>query len=392
MTGGSLKVATIGGIKIYVHWSWLLIFVLLTWSLGAGFFPTHFHGWSTGTDYIVAAIAAILLFVTVLIHELSHSFTARARGLPVESITLFIFGGVSNLSEEPRSAPTELLVAFAGPLASLILAGIFYLLYLALHSGPSEVWAIFGYLWLVNLLLAVFNLIPGYPLDGGRVLHSLIWMATGSLRRATRIATTVGEIVAWIFILGGLWIAFFRGDIIDGIWLAFIGWFLHNAAGATYQQSVLQRTLAGMDVRNLMDPPPPSVGGALSVADVIYDHMLGQSRSFVAVQNPDGTFAGIVTLGDVQHVGRDDWTTTPVRQIMQPAEGLVTVTPDEDLTQAMTLLASHGYDQLPVVQNGDLVGVLSRAHVLAYLHTRQALGLTQQGSGPRGGTPAQPVG
>jgi Zn-dependent protease len=190
--GNSLKVATIGGIQILVSWTWLLAFAIVTWSLGV-YYSNTFPGWGGGTAYLVAAVSAILLFVTVLLHELAHSFTARALGLPVKTIYLFIFGGVSNLTQEPQTPRIEFQIAVAGPLTSLILAGIFYALHAAIGNGSSELTAVLGYLASINLLLAIFNLIPGFPLDGGRVFRSIVWAITGSMGRATRIATRVGK-------------------------------------------------------------------------------------------------------------------------------------------------------------------------------------------------------
>jgi len=200
----SFKVGTIGGINIYVNYTWLIAVAFLTWSLG-DYYATTFAGWSQGTAYVLGAVSAILLFVTVLIHELSHSFTARARGLPVHEITLFIFGGVSSLTREPDTPRTELLVAVAGPLASLALSGIFFLLHALTGGGPSEVSAVLGYLASVNLILALFHLVPGFPLDGGRVLRATVWQITGNFRRATRIATSAGQGIGYLFLIAHGW-------------------------------------------------------------------------------------------------------------------------------------------------------------------------------------------
>jgi Zn-dependent protease len=383
MNRNSVRVARIGGIDIYLHVSWLLAFVFITWSLG-DFYATTFPTWGSGTAYLVGAISAILLFVTVLIHELAHSFTARANGLPVHTITLFIFGGVSNLTQEPQTAQIELLVAIAGPLASLVLAGIFYLLHAALGSAPSQVTAILGYLASVNLILALFNLIPGFPLDGGRVLRALIWLLTGNLRRATHIASNVGQIIGYLFIFGGLLEAFVLGQIISGIWLAFIGWFLQNAATASYQQTVMDRALLGVDVADVMDPPPPGSPPTVSVEQLAYHGMLAQNQRTIPIVDPDGKLRGIVTFGDLGKVPRERWASTSVIEILTPTRDLVTVAPDDDLRSALRLLAEHGYNQLPVLDNGRLVGMLNRNHVLQYLHLRQQL---SDRGGPSSQTP-----
>src|SRR5437764_9771199 len=224
----SLRLGKIAGIDIYVNFSWLIILVFLTWSLATGWF-TVYPGWSVGTYWIVSLIAAILLFVSVLLHELAHSIVARAKGLPVKNITLFIFGGISNLEQEPASPGVEFQMAVVGPVVSLLIGGLSLLLFAVLTGGSPQVEAILGYLGFTNLLLGIFNLIPGFPLDGGRVLRSIIWKVTGSLRRATRIASVVGQIIEYLFILWGIW-QFFVGNPLNAIWIGFIGWFLLTAA------------------------------------------------------------------------------------------------------------------------------------------------------------------
>jgi Zn-dependent protease/CBS domain-containing protein len=374
MNGSRFRVASIAGIDVYIHWSWLIIFALLTWSLG-DFYYTHFHTWNRGTAYSIAATSAILLFVTVLLHELAHSFTARARGLPVDTITLYLFGGVSSLTEEPRDAPTELLVAFAGPLTSLALSGFCFLLFVVGRgSWPSEVVAVLNYLAVINLLLAAFNMIPGFPLDGGRVFRAIVWMLTKNRRRATAIATTVGQSIGYLFIFAGLAEAFFGGDVAGGIYLAFIGWFLQSAAGATNQQAVMDSVLRGVDVRNVMDPAPELVPSSLSVEALVDRYMLNQNRRAVPVGTPDGDLTGLVTLADIRQVPRDEWLRTSISRVMRPRDQLRTVNADDHLADALRVLAENRYHQLPVMDDGHLVGMLNRDHVLQYINLRQRLG------------------
>lgn len=370
----SFRIFRIAGIDIFINWSWLLALAFITWSLG-DFYHTQFH-WAAGTSYVVGAISAILLFVTVLLHELAHSITARSLGLPVNSITLFLLGGVSNLTREPDSPRTELLVAIAGPITSLVLAGIFYVLHAGLTGLPVEVSAILGYLASVNLILGIFNLIPGFPLDGGRVFRAIVWMITHNLRRATHIASNVGQVIGYLFILGGILEALVLGQFVSGIWLAFIGWFLHNAAGASYQQAVMEGVLRGVDVREVMDPSPIPVPSWTTVDALVYHHMLNENQRAIPVNGRDGAFEGLVTLADVRHVPRDQWNTTQVSQVMMPVAKLRSVTPDTDLRTAMQILAENSYHQLPVMQDGRLAGMLSRAHVLQWLHMREQVNAT----------------
>jgi Zn-dependent protease/predicted transcriptional regulator len=373
----SFRVATVGGIQIFIDWTWLLAFAFFTWSLGA-YYDTTFHSWGHGTAYLIGALSTILLFVTVLLHELGHSFTARALGLPVNSITLFIFGGVSNLTTEPQTPRVEFLVTIAGPLVSLALAGVFYLLHAAAGGGSSEVSAVLGYLASVNLILAIFNLIPAFPLDGGRVFRSIVWGITGSMTRATRLATTVSKLIAYLFIGGGLLEALGFGQFGTGLWLAFIGWFLYNSATASSQQAVMDQVLRGVDVRDVMDHAPEAVAPTLPVQSLVFDHLLDGSHRAVSVQSPDGALLGLVTLTDLRHLQQEDWGSTPVSRIMTPTVKLRTVTPTEDLRHAIGLLAGNGYHQLPVVEHGHLVGMLNRDHVMQYLQLRQ-LQRRQQG-------------
>jgi Zn-dependent protease/predicted transcriptional regulator len=365
----SYKVATIGGIQIFIDWTWLLAFAFFTWSLGA-YYDNTFHSWGHGTAYLIGAISTILLFVTVLLHELGHSFTARSLGLPVNTITLFILGGVSNLTQEPQTPRVEFLVTIAGPLVSLALAGIFYLLHAAAGGGSSEVSAVLGYLASVNLILAIFNLIPAFPLDGGRVFRSIVWGITGSMQRASRLATTVSRLIAYLFIGGGLLEALVFGQF-GGLWIAFIGWFLYNSASASSQRAVVDQVLRGVDVRDVMDAAPVSIAPTIPVQSLVFDHLLDGSQRAVSVQDPDGTLLGLVTLTDLRHLQQEDWGSTPVSRIMTPAATLRTVTPTEDLRHAIGLLADNRYHQLPVVENGHVVGMLNRDHVMQYLQLRR---------------------
>jgi len=226
---GSLRIGKIFGIDIYIHISWVIIIVLMTWSLAVGWFPVLYHGFSALTDWILGFIAAILLFASVLLHELAHSVVARARGLPVKNITLFIFGGVSNIEKEPGSPGIEFQMAVVGPLTSILIGVLAFALLFLLGQYSSALGAILWYLGIANILLGIFNLIPGFPLDGGRVLRSIVWKIDGNLPRATRIVTVVGQVIAYLFILVGIWL-FFVGYFIDGLWLGFIGWFLLSSA------------------------------------------------------------------------------------------------------------------------------------------------------------------
>jgi Zn-dependent protease/CBS domain-containing protein len=367
---GSLRVGRIAGIAIEVHFSWLIILVFLTWSLAVGWFPTYYPGWPTNTYWIISVIASLLLFASVLAHELAHSLVARARGLPVRSITLFVFGGVSNLEREPTSAGVEFIMAFVGPLTSLIIGGVCWWIGLRLPISPTQ--AVLMYLGITNLLLGVFNLIPGFPLDGGRVLRSIIWGITHNMRLATRIAARVGVAIALLFILAGIWF-FFTGNVFNGIWIGFIGWFLLQASQAADAQSRMETLLSGATVAQVMNPNPVVVPPYISVRALVEEQILSQGQRAVAVVEGD-RFVGLVTLAEVRRVPRDAWDRATVRDIMVPRERTVTARPDQDLTEILPLMASRDINQVPVVSGDQLVGMLSRDRIVQYMEIRRGLG------------------
>jgi Zn-dependent protease len=232
---GSFRIGKIAGIEIDINWSWIIILVLLTVSLATGWFPQLYPGWSTATYWITSLIASVLLFVSVLLHELAHSLVATRNGLKVKNITLFVFGGVSNIEQEPKTPGVEFWMALVGPLTSLLIGAVCYLLFLPLRGTRSPLEGILFYLAVANILLGLFNLIPAFPLDGGRVFRAIVWKITGNLQTATRAATISGEVFAYLFILAGIWLIF-AGDVLDGVWIGFIGWFLLSAAQSANTQ------------------------------------------------------------------------------------------------------------------------------------------------------------
>ncbi|MCC7360662.1 MAG: site-2 protease family protein [Anaerolineales bacterium] len=374
------------GIEIRVDWSWLFILGLVTWNLAAGVFPSLHPEWGTALNWVVGLAAAVVLFASVLAHELAHSLVAIARGLPVRRITLFMFGGVSNIEREPPSPSSEFLIAIVGPITSIALGIIFSLLGggLGLRAGqalnnPQQLLAGLGpvatlLLWLgpVNIVLGVFNLIPGFPLDGGRVLRSILWAATSNLRRATRWASWVGQGIAWLFIGGGIammfgvQLPFFGTGFLSGLWLAFIGWFVNQAAAQSYQLVVVEDLLEGVPVARLMRANAPTVGPGMHVSQLVDDFIMGtDERAFPVVEGD--RLVGLVCLEDVRKVARAAWDTTRLDQIMTPAAELDLATPREDAAEAMSKLAARDVRQVPVVQDGRLVGMLRRRDILRWL-------------------------
>ncbi len=373
---GSLHVATIAGIRININYTWLIVLVLLTFSLAVGWFPFAAPGLSTGAYYLLGFIAAILLFVSVLLHEFAHSIVARARGLPVSSISLFIFGGVSNIEQEPRSPGVEFQMAIVGPVTSLILGGISWLLAQAVGGASRPVTAVLLYLAVANVLLGLFNLIPGFPLDGGRVLRSIIWRASGSLRTATHWAARVGQVVAFLFIIWGI-IQVFTGNLVGGIWIGFIGWFLLQAAQSANTQVMLEALLRGVTVRDVMRPVAAAVPPDLTLSQMVNGYMLPLGLRAVPVTRDD-QLAGLITLADVRHVPRDEWDQTPVGRVMIPLERLHAVGPTQSLNDMLPLMAHQDVNQLPVVAaDGRLLGMVTREAVVHFLEVRRGLGVNE---------------
>jgi Zn-dependent protease/CBS domain-containing protein len=381
MNGGVFKILTIGGIDIKVHWSWAIILLLVTFQLAVGYFPIQMPGENEVLYWGLGLIAALLLFASVLLHELSHSFTAKARGLKVRDITLFIFGGVSNIEQEPETARDEFLVAVVGPLTSLILAAVFFGLEQLVSPPVRRVGAgaaaVLQYMAFINFLLGLFNLIPGFPLDGGRVLRSIVWGLTRNLQTATRVAGAIGQLVAYGFIFWGLYQTFFQSDF-SGLWIAFIGWYLLSAAQQSVAGTVMRESLRGMTVGQVMEAAPPVAAPHMTIAQLLTQFILPYNLRAVPVAQDD-RLVGIVTLGDIKDVAQDQWGTVTVEQQMTSGDKLRTVRPQDGLDRAMQLLGEGDFDQLPVVDtSGHLVGLLTRARLLRSLQIRDELKLSQR--------------
>ena len=358
-----MRVGRIFGIDIYIDPSWLFIFVLVAWMLSSDVGPLRSAGLSAGDRWALGILTALLFFASVLAHELAHSVVARMRGLPVTRITLFIFGGISQIGGDFDSASGEGWIAFVGPLMSLVLAGVFYLIAQAL-GAHSAMGLAAGYLAWANGVLAIFNLVPAYPLDGGKVLHSLIWRATGDRRRATRVAVAIGQTIALLMIALGIFMSF-TVSFFSGLWFVLIGWFLLQAGRAEAYQSELGMALHGLTASSIAVAPPPPFSPDTS-ARVATEALLRSGQRAAAVV-ADGRFAGIVTLTDLARVhasGPD----TPVSALMTPADKVKSVAPASDSMQALSVLAQSGYHQLPVVDGtGAVVGFITREGLLQRL-------------------------
>lgn len=368
---GSFRIGRIAGIRIEIHLSWLIILALLTGSLATGWFPYVLPGRAIGMYWAIGVAAAMLLFVSVLAHELGHSFVARARHLPVRSITFFVFGGVSNLEQEPPEAATEFQVAVAGPAVSAAIAAMTWPLGLALTSRFAVAGNVLVYLGITNSLLAVFNLIPAFPLDGGRILRALLWSLTGNPRRATRWASRTGQAIALLFILAGLWVAL-DGHILAGLWIGFTGIFVFHAARSADAQAVLASLLRGVAVRDIMDTTPVTVPATITLHELMGEYLATDGLHAAPVVR-SGQFLGLITLGDVRSVPQEQWSETLVGHVMTPLERVFAVTPEDSAGETLDLMNAVHVNQFPVVQHWQLAGMFSRDGVAYYIAQRRGL-------------------
>ena len=370
-----VKLGRIAGISIGLHYSWFIIALLIVLSL-----VQHFRAiapqWSSTVVWTAAVVTGLLFFAALLLHELAHSLLAKARGLRVRAITLFALGGVSQIETEAGDAKSEFWIAIAGPITSvvigLVVLGTAWLAGWQPGSEPATpVISVLVWLGYINLMLAAFNMIPGYPLDGGRVLRAVIWWITRNADRSTRLAAKMGQAVAFVFVLWGL-VQFFSGVTFDGLWLAFIGWFLLDASRSSYVQVELMAGLRDRRVADIMDNDYVTVEGHLSLQDFVDQYVLRTGRRcFVVVQND--RVAGLITTHEVKRVDRDRWPQTSVQSVMRPLDQLRTVAPDTPAIQALELMSRGDINQLPVISDGNLKGVFSRGHVLRFLRTQAEL-------------------
>jgi Zn-dependent protease/CBS domain-containing protein len=371
----NIKLGTISGIEIGLHYSWFIIAALIAFSLAEHFRQVD-PSWGPGQIWIAALVTAALFFVTLLLHELAHSLVAQARGLKVRAITLFALGGVSQIQDDATEAKTELLVAIAGPIASLIIG--FGCLGIALGLGwqrstEAQTAATGVLVWLgyINIALAAFNMIPGFPLDGGRVLRAIVWAINKNADRSTRVAARVGQFVAFLFILDGIW-QFFSGAGFGGLWIAFIGWFLMDAAKASYAEVEIKDALRGVRVSEVMSHDCAIVSPGMSLREFVNTYFLRAGERCFAVED-QGRFVGLITPRDVGNLPRDRWDKTTVREAMRPLKDLHVITPDTPVLDALKLVTSKDVNQLPVVANGILQGVVSRSQLLQLLQFRSEL-------------------
>jgi len=371
-----IKLGRIFGIQIGLHYSWLLIALLVVLSLAGQFQATN-PQWGTTVIWAISILTTILFFAAIVLHEFSHAAIARLRGLPVKSITLFALGGVAQIEKEASDPKTEFWMGIVGPITSALigalclgLAAILGWDLAARHQSPQL--AMLVWLGIINISLAVFNMIPGFPLDGGRVLRAIVWWITGEGSRATRIAARTGQWIAFVFIIVGL-LRFFNGAGFGGLWLTFIGWFLLDAARSSYLQVETVEHLRGVRVGDVMERDWPVIDGEVNLQTFVDDYLLRSGRRCFIVEE-DGKVAGLVTPHEVKDIERTRWPQTTVRDVMVPLDRLHSVQPATPVTEALERMGREDVNQLFVLSNRHLDGIISRGNILRVLQTRAELG------------------
>ncbi len=386
MFGKRVSLFKLFGFEVRLDASWLLIAALVTWSLAVGVFPQAEPGLSRSSYWWMGVSGALLLFGSIVVHELFHSLVARRYGLQMSGITLFVFGGIAEMKEEPQSAKAEFLMAIAGPIASVLIGAGFYVLYRAGGaSWPPQVMGVLQYLYWINWILAAFNMIPAFPLDGGRVLRSALWQSRGDLRSATRTASTVGSVFG-ILMMAFAVFQLFYGNFIGAVWWFLIGMFIRSVSQSSYQQVVVRSALAGEPVSKFMRTHPDTVTPATSVEEFVNEHVYKHHHKMFPVITESDELAGCVSVEQVKEVPRDEWNRQSVSAIMRPCSPENTISPEKDVTEALSRMTQTGSKRLMVVDHGHLVAVLALGDLLSYLSTKLQLegNVPPTGQAPRG--------
>ena len=359
---GSLKIATVMKIPIKIHFSWLIVFGLLTWSLSSYYFPDDAPGLSVAYYWFIGSVAAILLFVSVALHELGHSYVARRYGIVITSITLFIFGGVASMKGEPPTPRSEFRMAIAGPITNFILAVLFFFFYSEPFSPGVK--SLCLYLSKINVMLGVFNLVPGFPMDGGRILRSVLWRVQNDYFSATRKAASIGQKTALFFIFSGMFSIFLGYP--GGLWMMIMGWFLYFSAHGSYQHTSLQENLSGVKVHDVMAHEIVSVTSSMTIEEVVNGYFLKYAYGGFPVYDND-KFMGIVTLKEVKHIYRKEWNDVKISEIFIPHSKKWEVSPEIDVMKAIEVMVTQNRGRLMVVQDGKVVGMVTRNGISRYM-------------------------
>jgi len=372
MFESSFRLGTIAGIRIGVHYTWFIIFFLLSSSLFALFSQEH-AAWSVTTRMLTAMVTTLIFFLSIILHELGHSLVAIAHGIRVRSITLFIFGGVAQTEEEAKTAATEFWIAIAGPLVSFTLAGLFFLLKLLFAPYSDIVTESLDWLMTINLVVAIFNLVPGFPLDGGRVLRAIIWWLTGNASIGMQWAVFGGKLFAYGLMFLGMMSVLLTGLLLNGLWLIGIGWFLFSAAEASGRAFIIEHLIADVKVGDVMRVDLPTVSADMMILDWVDQRVLLSGQRACLVTEGQ-RIIGLATLSDAGKLARQAWSTTSVYDIMTPLQRLYTVRPSDSVTEALKLMNQYGIHQVPVLENEQVVGWVERQHLLQVIQLHSETG------------------
>lgn len=373
MFGRRITLFKMLGFEVRVDASWLIIAVLIVWSLAVGVFPYRLPGLPSATYWWMGIFGALGLFVSIVVHEFSHSIVARRNGLPMKGITLFVFGGVAEMESEPPDPKTEFLMALAGPLASLAIGAVFYVIGAAAATSlPLEVVTVLNYLAQINWLLAIFNMIPAFPLDGGRVLRALLWQRSGNLVSATRTAAFAGSIFGALLMAGGL-LQLFYGNFIGAVWWFLLGMFLRSVSAASYQRVLMQSVLEGEPVRRFMNPNPVTVTPDMSVQDLVENYVYKYHHKMFPVVTDSQQLVGCVSTEQVKQMPKNEWNRHSLREITQACSPQNTVTPDTNAANVLSIMSHEGDRGLIVVDNGRVVAFVSPQDLLHFLSAKLEL-------------------
>jgi len=373
MFGKRLKLFKLLGFEVRLDLSWIFIAILVVWSLSEGYFPYFYQDLSTQTYWLMGLVGALGLFISIIVHEFAHSLVARQYGMSMKGITLFIFGGVAEMGDEATSPKGEFLMAIAGPITSIVLAALFYW---GAILGRASLWStpIFGvlqYLGFINAILAGFNLLPAFPLDGGRVLRSILWAAKDNLKWATRISSNIGVGFGLLLAFLGI-LQIVRGNFVGGMWWVLIGMFLQGAARMSYQQILTRQVLEGEPISRFMRRDPQTVPSSLSVKDLVENYIYSHHYKMFPVMD-DGKLLGYVTTKQVQEIPRDEWDRHTVREIYLPASPENTISPDADAAQALSQMKNIGASRLLVTEGDRLRGIISLKDLMEFLSLKGEL-------------------
>jgi Zn-dependent protease/CBS domain-containing protein len=357
----NLSLGRIAGIHVGLNWSLVVVAALITWSLATSLLPAAAPGHTSGAYWAAGAVSAFVFLASLLAHELAHSIAAVRRGVRVDGITLWVFGGVSRFSSETSSPGAQALITFVGPLTSLVLGAVFYLIAIGAGGGPHPglVPATLFWLGYINISLGVFNLIPAFPLDGGRLLQSLIWLRTGDRMRATQIAARIGMAFAYLLIAYGLFSLLWLGSPLGGVWSVFLGWFLLSAARAEEMGGMIRQALAGITVADVMTPNPVQAPDGISVEDAIHDYVLASRHSTFPTHDPAGRLSGLLTMAALKKVAPEARATTLIREVICPLDMVSTASPSDPVVNLLGVPDGCSEGRTLVINNGRLVGIIS---------------------------------